>query len=181
MITPRKTYQNLKGFTLIEVLVAALILGIVSFALLALLRAGDQLALRARLNGVLASQVQARGALLTSLSYQDLSSIKGTWYRGSLGSTAQSPYLPTLLTLAGDGPNSTIPYLMYGKPLPGSSTPRPLSKYLETIDIQDGAPGELEITYSLAWESPLGVENTPDEDKRSQITVTFSKYDPSLY
>lgn len=169
------------GFTLIEVMVAAVILGLTSFSLLSLLRASDQLAIRARVNGAVASQVKARGGLLTAVSYETAAANVGTWSRGGLSGAPEGDLFPAAFALPSD---SQPCVLVYGKPLPGDADYRPLAPYLETITVTVDSPGQITITYQLRWQDPLGqpTVGVPNSGSRfTDVNLTFLKYDPAYY
>lgn len=168
------------GFTLIEVLVSSAILGLTTFGLLSLLRASDQMAMRARINGSLATLIGNRVGLLESLPYSDFASLptSTTYFNGSgITGVMSGTAMPEQFLFAGENPSETK-FLMHGKPLPGQTATRPLGFYQESVTVIENSYPRLRILYSLQWRDP---SLDPVGSPSYSINLNFIKYDPSAY
>ena len=187
MNTVRK-YRKLPGFTLIEVMVAAIILGLASFGLLALLRASDQMALKSRLQGSVASQFDSRVAMISALPYSVLTSAGGDSVSEELvyvsgvpsDDYANAPVFPAMFLFGNEDP-SAEKFLIYGAPLPGEDDSRGIASFSESIVLTKspalaagGASPDVLVQYTLFWSDPISGDSN---------SVNFSQriYDPKLY
>jgi prepilin-type N-terminal cleavage/methylation domain-containing protein len=166
------------GYTLIEVLVATMILAMASFGLMGLLRASDQMGYRGRVNGVVSTLISTRGRQLVALSYSDYSTLTGgdgllQFQRGRVSG-------PNILTfpflVPGEGGVNSTNYLAYGRPLPGDTIPRGLFPFAEFVTVTtDTTAGTALVEYELTWtDSYSGATG-------DRFQFSFTKYDPTRF
>lgn len=185
-MSQRINYKFPAAFTLVEVLVAVMIIGLGSFGLMALLKASDQMAYRGRVDGALAATTAARGGMLVSIPFSVLvgyataaTPVSGTTYAFQKGlwdgenPTGGFPFL-----LAGELDAGVQNYLLHGKPLPGDVSPRGICPYVELVTVTfNAAPAfavQAQIAYDIVWTDPLsGAQGT--------LTFSFVKYDPNRF
>lgn len=174
-----RTSNTTAGYTLIEVMVAAMILALASFGLMGLLRASDQMGYRARVNGVVSNILSTRARQLVSFSYADLKAASlasgDTFQRGA---TTAGPNIYTFPFLVpGESPSSLTAtnYLAYGKPLPGDTTPRGIFPFVEYVFLTFDPGGFVTVKYDLAWTDSY--TGTPGE----HAVFSFNKYDPTRF
>lgn len=181
-----KYFRNLSAFTLVEVLLASVILAFASFGLVGLLKISDQMAYRARVEGAIASLLDTRGDLLVSSPFSrlvDLAStntpVSGNTYvfqKGLWNGANSSGVFPFLLP--GESGVSTTNFLTYGKPLPGATGPRGLCPYVELVTLAfNAAPvsaSQVDVTYDVVWVDPMAATN-------KNFTFNFLKHDPAAH
>lgn len=169
------------GYTLIEVLVASMVLAVAAFGLMGLLRASDQMGYRGRINGVVSTLITTRAGQLVSIPFSQIRAAcvdAGGGEDGSVtefqrGVTGAPNFFTFPFLIPGEGGVDSINYLAMGKPLPGTTLPRGLFPFAEFVTVTFSAGGEsATVRYVITWtDSMTGADG-------DNFDFTFTKYDP---
>lgn len=188
----KKTYlaSRAKAYTLIEVLLASMILGLAAFGLMGLLQASDKMGYRGRTNGAIAALVGTRAGELVSIPFGQLQEAcvavphVGNSYIFQRGKWDGTPNLATFpFLVAGEKEESvtSVNFLAFAKPMPGSIEPRGVFPYAEVItllfDDSLSDAGSVTVTYELWWQDSYVGTGAMTK----AFTFTFTKYDTLRY
>jgi hypothetical protein len=208
-------FRSCHGFTMLEVLFAGMILALASFTVLGLLRLSDEMTYRAKADAKVSQIFKARGGFLVSTPFEDLRRRVAPFtpvdpsahiYQFQLGQftadmvenparrgndTEGFPFLEPTDPFS-EGDFDTPKYLLYGKPLPGTSSFRSIFPFREFVELDfNGPPStatECIVRYELSWINDFrrstimpDAGGQIDPQKLGRLQFTFLKHDPSSY
>jgi prepilin-type N-terminal cleavage/methylation domain-containing protein len=169
-------FSSRKGFTLVEVLLAASILAFATFGILGLLKLSDQMAFRARADGKGAQIFKSRTLSLVSLPVPYFRHIvvsrggavpsNGVW-KFERGSSAELTPGGKVFPFWGVSNPDEVVYLFKSRPLPGQKTLRSIFPYEEAVELSFfydrnardlitdrlglGSARSMRVVYFLKW------------------------------